>query len=154
MGAHERGLIVEDPLDFPNNLMPFIAQIAVGQQSELRLFEADYPTIDGTGVRGYIHAMDLAEGHEAALRFVSQTTGWNAINLGGGKGFIVLQMIRALEKVSGRKVPFEVESRRMGDVAMHYSDPKNASKTLDWHAKRSLDDVCTSACNSSSLKAR
>lgn len=108
VGAHQSGLIGEDPNGVPNNLMPYIAQVAAGQRTELSVFGGDYPTPDGTGVRDYIHVMDLAEGHAAALNFLSQTTGWHAINLGTGKGYSVLEMVGAFEKASCRKVPYRV----------------------------------------------
>ena len=145
VGAHESGLIGENPIGPPNNLMPFIAQVASGQRSELSVFGGDYPTSDGTGVRDYIHVMDLAEGHVAALNFLSQTTGWHAINLGTGKGYSVLEMIAAFEKGSNRKVPYRVIARRAGDVAACFANPKKAAKLLDWTANRTLEEMCASS---------
>ncbi len=144
VGAHESGLIGENPNGVPNNLMPYIAQVAAGQRAELSVFGADYPTADGTGVRDYIHVMDLAEGHAAALAFLSRTTGWHAINLGTGKGYSVLDMIQAFEKASGQRVPYKIIGRRAGDVAACYADPHNASEALKWRATRTLDDMCAS----------
>lgn len=144
VGAHESGLIGENPHGVPNNLMPCIAQVAVGQRTELSVFGDDYPTADGTAIRDYIHVMDLAEGHAAALDFLSQTTGWQAINLGTGKGYSVLEMVQAFEKASGREVPYKIVARRAGDVAACYADPKKASKLLNWRAKRTLEEMCIS----------
>jgi UDP-glucose 4-epimerase len=144
VGAHESGLIGENPHGVPNNLMPNIAQVAVGQRTELSVFGDDYPTADGTAIRDYIHVMDLAEGHAAALDFLSQTTGWQAINLGTGKGYSVLEMVQAFEKASGREVPYKIVARRTGDVAACYADPKKASELLNWSAKRTLEEMCLS----------
>lgn len=144
VGAHESGLIGENPHGVPNNLMPNIAQVALGQRTELSVFGDDYPTADGTAMRDYIHVMDLAEGHAAALDFLSQTTGWQAINLGTGKGYSVLEMVKAFEKVSGREVPYKIVARRAGDVAACYADPKKASELLNWSAKRTLEEMCLS----------
>lgn len=145
VGAHESGLIGENPDGIPNNLMPYIAQVAAGQRAELSVFGGDYLTADGTGVRDYIHVMDLVEGHAAALGFLARTTGWHAINLGTGKGCSVLDMIQAFEKASGRKVPYKIVARRAGDVAACYADPRKASEALNWRATRTLDDMCTSS---------
>lgn len=144
VGAHESGLIGENPNGVPNNLMPYIAQVAAGQRAELSVFGADYPTSDGTGVRDYIHVMDLAEGHAAALAFLSGATGWHAINLGTGKGYSVLNMVQAFEKASGQRVPYKIVARRAGDVAACYADPHKASEALNWRATRTLDDMCAS----------
>lgn len=147
VGAHDSGLIGENPNGVPNNLMPYIAQVAAGQQNELSVFGNDYPTPDGTGVRDYIHVMDLAEGHVAALDLLSKATGWHAINLGTGKGYSVLEMVNAFEKASGRKVPYQLVARRAGDVAECYAKPQKANEVLRWTAKRSLDDMCASTWN-------
>lgn len=144
VGAHESGLIGESPNGVPNNLMPYIAQVAAGLRQELSIFGGDYHTQDGTGVRDYIHVMDLAEGHVAALNFLSQNVGWHAINLGTGKGFSVLDMARAFEKASGRQVPYRIVPRRAGDVAECYADPKKAGQLLNWTAERTLDEMCAS----------
>jgi len=138
VGAHESGLIGEHPNGVPNNLMPYIAQVAEGQRAELSVFGNDYPTADGTGVRDYIHVMDLAEGHAAALGFLFQTTGWHAINLGSGKGYSVIEMLQAFEKASGRGVPYKIVSRRTAC----YADTQKAGKILNWCAVRTLEDMC------------
>ena len=144
VGAHESGLIGDSPNGVPNNLMPYIAQVAAGQRQALNVFGDDYPTPDGTGVRDYIHVMDLAEGHAAALNFLSHTFGWHAINLGTGKGYSVLEMVQTFEKASGREVPYKVAARRAGDAAQCYANPQKAADLLGWGAKRSLDDMCES----------
>lgn len=144
-GAHESALIGENPNGVPNNLMPYIAQVASGQRAELSVFGDDYPTADGTGVRDYIHVMDLSEGHAAALGFLFQTAGWHAINLGSGTGHSVLDMVQSFEKVSGRHIPYKVVARRAGDVPACYADPKKASELLNWSPTRNLDDMCASA---------
>jgi len=144
VGAHDSGLIGESPNGMPNNLMPYIAQVAAGRKQALNIFGNDYPTPDGTGVRDYIHVMDLAEGHAAALNFLSQTFGWHAINLGTGKGYSVLEMLQAFEKASGHEVPYKVVARRAGDAAQCYANPQKAADLLGWGAKRSLDDMCES----------
>ena len=144
VGAHESGLIGENPSGVPNNLMPYIAQVAAGQREALNVFGHDYPTPDGTGVRDYIHVMDLAEGHAAALYYLSQTVGWHAINLGTGKGYSVLEMVHTFEKASGREVPYKVVARRAGDAAQCFANPQKAADLLGWSAKRSLDDMCES----------
>ena len=144
VGAHESGLIGENPKGLPNNLMPYIAQVAAGQREELNVFGNDYPTPDGTGVRDYIHVMDVAEGHEAALKFLTQAVGWHAINLGTGKGYSVLEMVKTFEKASGREVPYKVVPRRAGDSAQCYANPQKATDLLGWTAKRSLKEMCES----------
>lgn len=144
VGAHESGLIGENPNGVPNNLMPYIAQVAAGQRTELSIFGNDYCTPDGTGVRDYIHVMDLAEGHAAALNFLTQNLGWHAINLGTGKGYSVLEMVKAFEKATGYQVPCQIVARRAGDVAACYADPKKASELLNWGAMRTLNDMCAS----------
>lgn len=144
VGAHASGLIGENPNGVPNNLMPYIAQVAAGQRTVLNVFGGDYLTEDGTGVRDYIHVMDLAEGHASALNFLYQTPGWHAINLGAGQGFSVLDMVRAFEKASGRHVPYNIIARRAGDVAVCYADPRKASALLKWRATRTLDNMCSS----------
>lgn len=147
VGAHASGLIGENPNGVPNNLMPYIAQVAAGLRAEVNVFGGDYPTADGTGVRDYIHVMDLAEGHAAALNFLSHAIGWHAINLGTGNGHSVLEVIRAFEKASGRKVPYKFSARRTGDVAACYADPKKARDVLNWRATRTLGDMSASAWN-------
>ena len=144
IGAHESGFIGENPNGEPSNLMPYIAQVAAGQRAELRIFGDDYPTPDGTGIRDYIHVVDLAEGHAAALNFLRQTTGQHIVNLGTGQGYSVLEVIAAFEKAACRRIPFRVVVRRGGDVAECYADPKKAAKLLKWTAKRTLDEMCAS----------
>lgn len=145
VGAHESGLIGERPNGVPNNLMPYIIQVAAGQRPYLKVFGNDYSSTDGTGVRDYIHVMDLADGHVAALDFLDKNSGWHAINLGTGKGYSVLEVIKACEKATGREVPYKIAARRAGDVAACYADPTKASERLNWTAKRSLDDMCHSS---------
>ncbi len=147
VGAHESGLIGEHPEGTPNNLMPYIAQVAAGLRSELNVYGNDYPTPDGTGVRDYIHVMDLAEGHAAALSYLALHAGWHAVNLGTGLGYSVLNMVRAFEKASERTVPCRVAPRRPGDVATCYANPEKAMKLLKWTALRTLDDMCASTWN-------
>ncbi len=144
VGAHESGLIGENPSGVPNNLMPYIAQVATGQRPCLSVFGGDYSTEDGTGVRDYIHVLDLAEGHAAALSFLCETPGWHAINLGTGHGYSVLDMVQAFEKASGCQVPYQIVARRAGDVAACYANPNKASECLNWRATRSLGDMCAS----------
>lgn len=142
VGAHESALIGEDPNDTPSNLMPFISQVAVGRRQTLSVFGNDYPTPDGTGVRDYIHVSDLAEGHLCALKKLKQNPGLGIWNLGTGKGFSVLEVIKAFEKASERKISFKIVSRRPGDIAACYADATKARLELDWQAKRSLDQMC------------
>lgn len=145
VGAHPSGLIGEDPNDVPNNLTPYITQVAVGKRSTLRVFGDDYDTPDGTGVRDYIHVVDLALGHLKAIDKVMSTTGVEAYNLGTGKGYSVLEMINAFKKVSGRSIPYTIVERRSGDVAECYADPSKAERELDWVTVRGLDEMCTDA---------
>ena len=142
VGAHESGEIGEDPNGTPNNLMPFIAQVAVGKRKKLQVFGGDYPTNDGTGVRDYIHVMDLAEGHLAALQALEKTRGLITTNLGTGRGYSVLDMIRAFSRTSGRDVPYDIVARRPGDVAACYAEPSLASEVLGWRASRGIDAMC------------
>lgn len=150
VGAHDSGLIGENPQGVPNNLMPFVAQVASGQRPFLRVFGNDYPTPDGTGVRDYIHVLDLVAGHEAALRFLVGNAGWHAINLGTGQGYSVLQMVRAFEQASGCSIAYEVAARRPGDAASSYASAHKAEVLLAWQARRSLADMCTSTWHFSS----
>lgn len=143
VGAHESGLIGEDPRDIPNNLMPFIAQVAVGRRHELRVFGDDYPTIDGSGVRDYIHVMDLARGHLAALDRLSTHAGSFTVNLGTGRGISVLQAVAAFEQASGRTIPTRRVARRSGDIATCYASPARAGALLGWQAEYDLDKMCT-----------
>jgi UDP-glucose 4-epimerase len=145
VGAHETGLIGEDPQGIPNNLMPFVAQVAVGRRERLSVFGNDYPTPDGTGVRDYIHVMDLAEGHVAALDWLRREGGMLTVNLGTGRGYSVLDMVRAFEQASGRPVPYETVARRPGDIAACWADPSLARRLLGWEAKRGIDAMCADA---------
>ena len=142
VGAHISGLIGEDPQGIPNNLMPFVAQVAVGRRQELAVFGNDYPTIDGTGVRDYIHVVDLAKGHLAALDALPSLNGATPINLGTGQGHSVLEVVAAFERASGRPVPYRIAPRRAGDVAACYADPSCAQKILGWSAMHGLDTMC------------
>ncbi|KFM71586.1 UDP-glucose 4-epimerase, partial [Stegodyphus mimosarum] len=144
VGAHESGIIGEDPQGIPNNLMPYIAQVAVGRLKELEVYGNDYKTVDGTGVRDYIHVMDLAEGHVAAVKelLTKNFCGCKAYNLGTGEGYSVLQIIKAFEEVCGFKLPYKIIGRREGDVDSIYSDVSLAEKCLGWKSKRSLKQMC------------
>jgi len=145
VGAHPSGLIGEDPQGMPNNLMPFVAQVAVGQRDKLSVFGDDYPTPDGTGVRDYIHVMDLVEGHVMALDYISRQRGLHSINLGTGNGVSVLAMVSAFEQASGRAVPYQIVDRRPGDVAECWADASLAAELLGWQASRSLQQMCEDA---------
>ena len=142
VGAHPSGLMGEDPQGIPNNLMPFLAQVAVGRREALHVFGADYPTPDGTGVRDYIHVTDLASGHIAALAYAQGRSGHHIFNLGSGQGISVLEMQRAFSKACGRDLPFVLSPRRPGDVAAYWADPQRAQSTLNWKANKSIDDMC------------
>lgn len=145
VGAHASGLIGEDPRGIPNNLMPYIAQVAVGRRPHLNVFGGDYPTPDGTGVRDYIHVVDLARGHVAALSRLQKTVGVQTWNLGTGRGVSVLDMVRAFEAASGRPVPYRIVERRAGDVAQCWADPSCAARDLDWRAEYDLPRMCADA---------
>ncbi|UTR13078.1 UDP-glucose 4-epimerase GalE [Evansella sp. LMS18] len=147
IGAHESGLIGEDPSGIPNNLVPYITQVAVGKLSKLNVFGNDYPTYDGTGIRDYIHVMDLADGHLKALEKVLSTRGAEAYNLGTGRGFSVLEMVQAFEAEIGKRIPFEVKARRPGDIAVSYADPSKAEIELNWRAERGLAEMCRDSWN-------
>lgn len=142
VGAHESGLIGEAPRGIPNNLMPFLADVAAGRREKLAVFGEDYPTRDGTGVRDYIHVMDLVEGHLAALAYLQKYPGLLTVNLGTGRGLSVMELICAFERVTGQRVPYEIVDRRPGDIGECWADATLASKLLGWHAKRSVDDMC------------
>jgi UDP-glucose 4-epimerase len=142
VGAHESGLIGEDPSGVPNNLMPFVSQVALGKRAQLQVFGDDYPTPDGTGVRDYIHVSDLAEGHVAALKTLLGSGKSLTVNLGTGRGHSVLELVRAFEAASGRKVPYQIVPRRAGDVAQCYADPALAQSLLGWSATRTLEQMC------------
>lgn len=145
VGAHPSGLIGEDPSGIPNNLMPFVTQVAIGKRPFLNVYGDDYPTPDGTGVRDYIHVQDLAEGHVAALQALLATHKSFAVNLGTGRGNSVLEVVKAFEKASGRPVNYQIAPRRPGDVAQCYADPALAQQLLGWTASRSLADMCLDA---------
>ena len=146
VGAHSSGLIGEDPKGIPNNLMPFISQVAVGKRKELSVFGGDYPTQDGTGVRDYIHVVDLAKGHVKALQAMHEPN-LNVINLGTGQGYSVLDMVKAFEKASGCTIPYKITERRAGDISECYADPTLAEEVLDWRAEKTLEDMCKDTWN-------
>jgi UDP-glucose 4-epimerase len=142
VGAHPSGRIGEDPQGIPNNLMPFVAQVAVGRRERLSVYGGDWPTPDGTGVRDYIHVVDLAQGHLAALRRLFDTTGAWTVNLGTGKGYSVLEMVAAFEKACGRPIPYAIVGRRPGDIASCYADPAQAQALLGWRAGLGIEAMC------------
>ena len=142
VGAHPSGLMGEDPQGIPNNLMPFLAQVAVGRLEALQVFGNNYPTPDGTGVRDYLHVMDLANGHIAALAHAQGRPGHHIFNLGSGKGHSVMAMLNAFGKACGRELPFKVAPPRPGDLAAYWADPQQAIDTLGWKAEKSIDDMC------------
>ena len=142
VGAHKSGTIGEDPNGIPNNLMPFISQVAVGKREKLSVFGDDYDTHDGTGVRDYIHVVDLADGHVKALNKISELHDVLTVNLGTGKGYSVLDMVKAFEKASGKKVPYVIAPRRPGDIAKCFADPSYAKEALGWEAVRGIDEMC------------
>lgn len=145
IGAHSSGRLGEDPNGIPNNLMPFITQVAVGGLKELQIYGNDYPTLDGTGVRDYIHVEDLACGHLKALEKVMATTGVEAYNLGTGRGYSVMEMVSAFERVTGRRIPYKMTDRRPGDIGICYSDPTKAERELGWSAEKGIDEMCLDA---------
>ena len=153
IGAHKSGLLGEDPNGIPNNLLPYIAQVATGKLAELSVFGDDYDTPDGTGVRDYIHVVDLAVGHLNALDYIMDKTGVEAVNLGTGHGYSVLEIVRAFEKASGRKVPYRIAPRRPGDIATSYADSSKAKRLFGWEATRTIDDMCADNWNFSSHNA-
>ena len=142
IGAHKSGKIGEDPEGVPNNLMPYIAQVASGKLPRLSVYGDDYDTVDGTGVRDYLHVADLADGHLSALNYIRQTPGIEAVNLGTGRGTSVLEMLRAFERASGRTIPYEIVPRRAGDIAEFYADPSKAKEIFDWQALCGIDEMC------------
>ena len=142
IGAHSSGLIGEDPRGIPNNLMPFISQVAIGRREYLNVFGDDYDTPDGTGVRDYIHVVDLARGHVAAINYMQQHKGESVFNLGTGNGYSVLDMVHAFEKVTGKKVPYKIAPRRPGDLATVYASPDKSAELLGWKAEYGLEDMC------------
>jgi UDP-glucose 4-epimerase len=144
VGAHDSALIGETPNGLPNNLIPYMAQVASGERAELKVFGNDYSTPDGTGIRDYIHVMDLAEGHASALNFLATNSGCQIFNLGTGEGHSVFEMIKTFEDATGKKIPYRIEARRNGDVAISYSNPSHAQRLLKWSARRSLPEMCAS----------
>lgn len=142
IGAHESGLIGEDPKGIPNNLMPYITQVATGKLPELKVFGNDYSTPDGTGVRDYIHVIDLAKGHIKALEKILSTNGVESYNLGTGIGYSVLELVSAFEKASEQMIPYKIAPRRPGDIAECYADPSKAERELGWKAEKSLEEMC------------
>ena len=147
VGAHESGMIGEDPNGIPNNLLPYIAQVAIGKLESLGIFGGDYETKDGTGVRDYIHVMDLAEGHLKAMDHLPKLQGYKAYNLGAGVGYSVLEMVQAFEKASGRKVPYSIKPRRDGDLPAFWADARLAKQELDWEVTRDLDTMMRDTWN-------
>lgn len=147
IGAHESGLIGENPRGIPNNLLPYVARVAAGQLEALQVFGNDYDTPDGTGVRDYIHVIDLAKGHVLAAQYALTHTGWIAINLGTGIGYSVLDIVKAYEKACGKLVPYKIVARRPGDVASNWADPKLAKELLGWEAQYTLQDMCEHSWN-------
>ena len=145
VGAHESGLIGEDPHGAPNNLMPYVAQVAAGTLQQLSIYGADYPTRDGTGVRDYIHVVDLAQGHLAALRVLAERPDLLTVNLGTGRGYSVLEMIEAFARVSGKRIDYRIVGRRPGDVAECYADPSLALELMGWRAQRGIEEMCADA---------
>lgn len=145
IGAHESGLIGEDPNGIPNNLVPYIAQVAVGKLEKLHVYGDDYPTPDGTGVRDYIHVVDLAKGHVAALKKLNQNCGLFVCNLGTGNGYSVLDVLHAYEKACGKTLPYVIDPRRPGDVAACYADPKKAYEEMSWKAELGIEEMCASS---------
>ena len=142
IGAHKSGTIGENPNGIPNNLMPYITQVAVGKLKELGVFGNDYDTPDGTGVRDYIHVVDLAKGHVKAINYIFSNPGLDVINLGTGVGYSVLDMVKAFGKACGKEIPYEIKPRRAGDIAMCYADPAKAARVLGWKAEKGLDEMC------------
>ena len=147
VGAHASGMIGEDPRGVPNNLMPFIAQVAIGRRDSLKVFGGDYDTSDGTGARDYIHVVDLARAHVSAVEHMEHHLGFEAINVGTGSVVTVLELVAAFERASGCKVPYEMVDRRAGDVASSVADPRKAIDLMDWRAQNTVDDMCKDTWN-------
>ncbi|TXI81726.1 MULTISPECIES: UDP-glucose 4-epimerase GalE [unclassified Cupriavidus] len=154
VGAHESGLIGEDPGGVPNNLMPYVAQVAGGRREKLMVFGGDYPTPDGTGVRDYIHVSDLADGHLAALVYLRERGAGMTVNLGTGRGYSVLEVVKAYERASGKPVPYEIVDRRPGDIASCYADPALAQELLGWRARHDIDRMCEDSWRWQSMNPR
>ena len=147
IGAHESGMIGEDPNGIPNNLMPYITQVAAGRLEQLGVFGDDYPTHDGTGVRDYIHVVDLAKGHVKAIEYAAENKGCEVFNLGTGTGYSVLDIVKAFEKVNGVKIPYVIKPRRAGDIAECFANADKAEKVLGWNAEKNLEDMCYDSWN-------
>jgi len=147
IGAHKSGLIGENPNGIPNNLMPYITQVAIGKRKELNVFGNDYDTPDGTGVRDYIHVVDLAKGHVKALKVIEEKQGLKIYNLGTGQGYSVMQVLKTFEKINNVKIPYQVKARRPGDIAACYANPQKALKELGWKAEYNLEDMCRDSYN-------
>ena len=147
IGAHKSGMIGEDPRGIPNNLMPYVTQVAIGRREQLSVFGNDYDTPDGTGVRDYIHVVDLAKGHVAAVKYVAENTGCDVFNLGTGTGYSVLDMVNTFQEVNNVKVPYVVVDRRPGDLATCYADPAKSAEKLGWKAEKNLADMCRDSWN-------
>ncbi|TXL13966.1 UDP-glucose 4-epimerase GalE [Methylococcaceae bacterium HT4] len=143
IGAHKSGLIGEDPNGIPNNLVPYVSQVAVGKLDQLSVFGDDYPTIDGTGVRDYIHVVDLVKGHIQALQALNNSSGCRAYNLGAGKGYSVLEIVSAFERITGKTIKYKIVERRAGDIAENYADSSLALRELNWQTEKNLDDMVT-----------
>ena len=154
VGAHPSGLIGENPVGIPNNLMPFIAKVALGKLPCLSVYGNDYETVDGTGVRDYIHVVDLAKGHTAALKYVTDNAGVLTVNLGTGTGYSVLQMVNAYRKASGKEIPVKIAPRRSGDIASSYANVEKAYKLLGWKAELGLDEMCKDSWNYASTNMK
>ena len=154
IGAHESGKIGEDPKGIPNNLVPYIAQVAAGRLDSLGVFGDDYDTLDGTGVRDYIHVVDLAVGHVKAVKKLLDKKGFRIYNLGTGKGYSVLQVVKAYEKACGKPIPYEIKPRRKGDIAICYADPSKAKEELGWVAERGLEEMCIDSWRWQSMNLR
>lgn len=147
VGAHPSGEIGEDPNGVPNNLMPYVSQVAIGKLASLSVFGNDYPTVDGTGVRDYIHVVDLALGHVAALKVLKSGCGLLTVNLGAGRGYSVLELIAAFEKTTDKAVPYKIVERRAGDIAIYFADASYAKEVLNWQTTKTLEDICRDAWN-------
>ena len=152
VGAHETGLLREEPNGIPNNLMPYVLQVAEGRRERLNVFGNDYPTPDGTGVRDFIHVVDLAKGHVAALNYAMDHTGVEAVNLGTGVGYSVLDIVKAFIKVNKIDVPYAITERRAGDIAACYASPEKAYKLFGWKAERGIEQMCRDAWNAQQMK--
>ena len=147
IGAHESGMIGEDPRGIPNNLMPYITQVAIGRREKLSIFGNDYDTPDGTGIRDYIHVVDLAKGHVAAVTFATENTGCEVFNLGTGTGYSVLDMVKAFEEANGVRIPYQIAGRRPGDLPVCYAAPAKSAEMLGWKAEKNLRDMCRDSWN-------